>query len=235
RIALGYDDQYAKEQNAKMEAASDTIALEENNITLDMGCGTGLLVPHLADKARLFVGIDISRKLLRQALKQTRRYPNIALVQADADHTPFNHHAFHSVFAVTLLQNMPNPAATLKEIDRITTPEATIILTILKKSFTQQAITELLEKAKLRIIAQETMMEVKDHIIACQKQVTPQEINAPTYESARNIENPAACKQKQQHLKTFIQTTNMIKNADARITLKSGKSETTNSKNANRR
>ncbi|UCE43787.1 MAG: class I SAM-dependent methyltransferase [Candidatus Bathyarchaeota archaeon] len=170
RIALGYDDQYAKEQNVKMEAASKNVVLEENNITLDMGCGTGLLFPHLADKTKLFVGIDISRKLLREAQKRAKQHPNIALVQADADHTPFNDQAFHSVFAITLLQNMPNPTATLKEIDRVTTPEATIILTILKKSFTQKAMSGLLEKVKLRITAQETMIEVKDHIVACQKQ-----------------------------------------------------------------
>jgi hypothetical protein len=41
--------------------------------------------------------------------------------------------------------------------------------------------------------------------------------------------------QKQQHLKTLIQTTNMTKDADTRITIKSRESETTDRKNGHRR
>jgi ubiquinone/menaquinone biosynthesis C-methylase UbiE len=169
QTAGSYDAQYSEEQNAKMEAALRNIVLEENDIALDIGCGTGLLFLHIADKTRLLIAIDISRKLLKQAKKRAKQYLNIALIQADADHTPFRNQTFHALFAITLLQNIPNPTATLEEIERITRPEATIGLTTLKKRFTQKAITELLKKAKLKIIIPKTTAKTRDHIITCQK------------------------------------------------------------------
>ena len=169
QTAGGYDAQYAEEQNAKMEAALSNIALKKTNTVLDVGCGTGLLFPHIAHKIQRLIAIDISRTLLKQAKKRAQQHPNIALIQADADHTPFKNQAFHTVFAVTLLQNMPNPIATLREMERITRPEATIGLTTLKKKFTQKAITELLRKAKLKITILRTTAKTKDSIITCQK------------------------------------------------------------------
>lgn len=170
QTAASYDAQYAEEQNAKMEAALSNIVLKKNNILLDVGCGTGLLFPYIADKTQLLIAIDTSRKLLKQAKKRAKQHPNIVLFQADADHTPFKNQTFHALFAVTLLQNMPNPTATLREIERITRPEATIGLTTLKKGFTQKAITELLKKAKLKITVLKTMAKIKDYMITCQKQ-----------------------------------------------------------------
>ena len=170
QTAASYDAQYSKEQNAKMEAALSNIVLKKNNILLDVGCGTGLLFPYIADKTQLLIAIDISRKLLKQAKKRAKQQPNIALIQADADYTPFKNQTFHALFAVTLLQNMPNPTATLREIERITKSEATIGLTTLKKRSTQTAITEALKKAKLKITVLETTAKIKDYIITCQKQ-----------------------------------------------------------------
>ena len=60
QTAASYEAQYAEEQDAKMEAALSGVYLKENSLILDVGCGTGLLFPHIADKARLLVGIDTS-------------------------------------------------------------------------------------------------------------------------------------------------------------------------------
>ena len=169
QTAGSYDAQYAEEQNAKMEAALGNIALKKNNTVLDMGCATGLLFPHIAHKTQRLIAIDISRTLLKQAKKRAKQHPNIALIQADADHTPFKNQTFHAVFAITLLQNIRNPTATLEEIERITRPEATIGLTILKKKFTQKAITDLLKQVKLKITILKTRAKAKDHILTCQK------------------------------------------------------------------
>jgi len=169
QTAGGYDAQYAEEQNAKMEAALRNITLKKNNTVLDVGCGTGLLFSHIADKTQRLIAIDISRNLLKQAKKRAKQHPNIALIQADADHTPFKNQTFDTVFAITLLQNMPHPTATLRETERIAGPEAIIGLTTLKKKFTQQAITDLLKQAKLKITTLKTPAKTKDHIITCRK------------------------------------------------------------------
>lgn len=169
QTAASYDAQYAEEQNMKIRAALSNVHLKESSLMLDMGCGTGLLFPYIADRAKLLVGIDTSAKLLKQAQKRAKQYLNVALIQADADHTPFKNRTFHNLFVITLLQNIPDPTATLKEIGRITKPEATIILATLKKKFTQKAVMKLLKKAKLEITTLETTSKIKDHIITCQK------------------------------------------------------------------
>ncbi|MFQ6064141.1 MAG: class I SAM-dependent methyltransferase [Candidatus Bathyarchaeia archaeon] len=188
QTAVSYDAQYAEEQNAKIRAALSDAHLREDGLVLDMGCGTGLLFPNIADKARLLVGLDISPNLLRQAQKHAKQYPNIALVQADADHTPFKNQTFHTLFAITLLQNMPEPTATLEEMKRITKPEAVIILTSLKKKFTREAITEILEKTGLKVTTLKTNSKIKDHIITCQNQAFPNE-NHATQRRKRQEEN----------------------------------------------
>ena len=169
QTAASYDAQYAKEQNTKIRAALSNVHLKENSLILDMGCGTGLLFPYIGKKAKLLVGMDISAKLLKQAKKRAKQHPNITLIQVDADHTPFKNQTFHIVFAITLLQNMPDPAATLKEIGRITKPKAIIILTTLKKKFIQKAVMKLLKKTKLKLTTLKTTPKMKDHIITCQK------------------------------------------------------------------
>jgi len=170
QTAASYDTLYAKEQSAKIEAALGTVALKRNSLMLDMGCGTGLLFPHIADKSRLLIGVDLSNRLLKQAQRRAKQHANITLVQADADHTPFKSRSFRNVFAITLLQNTPNPTATLREIVRIAKPEATIVLTILKKKFSRKLIEELLERAQVDLTALETGAKIKDHIVTCKKQ-----------------------------------------------------------------
>jgi len=185
QTVASYDAQYADEQTTKIRVALKNARLKENSLVLDMGCGTGLLFPYVADKAKLLIGIDISRKLLKQAQKRAKRHPNVILIQTDADYTPFKNQTFHNLFAITLLQNMPNPKTTLKEIGRVTKPEATIILTTLKKRFTQKIIPELLRKARLKITALKTTAEMKDHIIICRKQAVHSETRQrPTADGA---------------------------------------------------
>lgn len=49
---------------------------------------------------------------------------------ADADFLPIRDGAFDSVFAFTLLQNMPCPAETAREILRVARPEGTVVVTL---------------------------------------------------------------------------------------------------------
>ena len=104
-----YDERYAEEQAAKYQAALEHLNITSHSIILDVGCGTGLFFSRIAAEAQTVVGVDISRLLLLQAKKRSRRFRNVYLVQADADHLPFSDNRFGVVFAFTLLQNMPKP------------------------------------------------------------------------------------------------------------------------------
>ncbi len=169
-LAQVYDAQYLEEQNAKIEAALNDTQLSQNALVLDIGCGTGLLLQSIAKSAKLVVGIDASSKILQEARIRTKQLPNTAIIRADADYTPLQNETFDHVFAMTLLQNIPNPTETLREIKRVSKPQSTIVVTGLKKKFTQKCFIKLLKKAGLTISILKTNPQLKGHLAVCNKQ-----------------------------------------------------------------
>jgi ubiquinone/menaquinone biosynthesis C-methylase UbiE len=162
-----YDVQYLGEQNAKIGDSLNKIKFGSNEIVLDLGCGTGFLFQNIAQRVGLLVGIDLSQKALQEAKKHTKNLSNIALVRADADNAPFPDCIFDSVFAITLLQNMPDPLKTISEMRRIGKPQAIFAVTGLKKKFTQEAFVDLLKAARLKVSALETSQQLKGHVAVC--------------------------------------------------------------------
>ena len=156
-----YDMQYAEEQIAKIVAALESLKIEKRSLVLDAGCGTGLLFGYVADKAEATIGLDTSRKILFQAKKRGKNLQRLYLILADADNMPFDGNIFSHVFAITLIQNMPDPAKTLNEIKRVAKGNAVIVITGMKKAFTPEKFEELLHGADFNIIA------LKDEGLKC--------------------------------------------------------------------
>jgi ubiquinone/menaquinone biosynthesis C-methylase UbiE len=163
-----YDMRYAEEQTAKINAALKPLGTKMKGRVLDVGCGTGLLFNHVADKAEMIVGLDISGKMLLEAKKRARSFPNTCLVQADADHLPFVANVFSLVFVFTLIQNLPNPNKTLCEIKRVARDDAAIVVTGMKKAFTQRSLKRLLQDNGLSIHALEGE-GLKCYVATCRK------------------------------------------------------------------
>jgi ubiquinone/menaquinone biosynthesis C-methylase UbiE len=160
--ALLYNVRYAEEQEAKYRIALENLRVA--GTILDVGCGTGLLFPHVATKAEKVVGVDVSKQLLLQARKRAEKFRSVQLVQADADHLPFRNAYFTVVFAFTVLQNMPKPFETLMEIKHIAKRDALIVITGLKKKFSLEAFEELLRQAGLRVVLLKDNDDVKCYV-----------------------------------------------------------------------
>jgi ubiquinone/menaquinone biosynthesis C-methylase UbiE len=150
-----YDARYAEEQAAKIEAALKRVEIENYDGVLDSGCGTGILFDYAADKAKLIVGIDISKKTLLQAIRHVKRksLSNVHLIQADMDNLPFGDGVFSRVFSLTVLQNSPEYSETLAEIKRTGTNDAIFVVTGLKSIFSKRVFERLLSKSQLKIVA----------------------------------------------------------------------------------
>jgi len=169
--ACMYDMRYAEEQKAKFEVALKGLNINRDDLILDAGCGTGLLFDYIAAiaaKAKTVVGLDISRKLLFQANERAKKFQNIHLILADADRMPFKNDSFNLVFAFTLIQNMPDPAETLKEIKRVAKLEASILVTGLKKTFSLETYEELLRNAGLKVASLQDDA-LKCYVAICRK------------------------------------------------------------------
>jgi ubiquinone/menaquinone biosynthesis C-methylase UbiE len=146
-----YDMRYAEEQEAKYRIALYNVTIKGS--VLDVGCGSGLFFGHVASQAEKLVGVDVSGQLLLQARERARNWGNAHLVQADGDHLPFKDGVFDFVFAFTVLQNMPAPMETLKEIRRIARRNALMAVTALKKVFSLDDFRAMLQHRGLRVKA----------------------------------------------------------------------------------
>jgi ubiquinone/menaquinone biosynthesis C-methylase UbiE len=156
-----YDMRYAEEQAAKIDVALKSIRIQKHGLVLDVGCGTGLLFDHVGDKAETIVGLDISRKILLQAKKRSEKFQNAHLIWADADNMPLKNEIFLHVFAITLIQNMPNLVKTLDEVKRVAKRNGVIVVTGLKKKFSLEIFESFLRKLSLNVI------EVKNENLKC--------------------------------------------------------------------
>jgi len=164
-----YDTQYREEQGAKIRTAMGYLTFKDDGVVLDVGCGTGLLFEHIAGKTKFVVGTDISRGILEEAKKKTKFYKNAALILADADNMPFRSQVFNMVLAITLLQNLPNPRATLNEIKEVSESNAIIVVTGLRKAFTEREFTEMLRQAKLKVVTLKLDEQMREYVSICTK------------------------------------------------------------------
>ncbi len=168
RTAHVYNIRYADEQSLKIDVALENLKPRKGAI-LDLGCGTGLLLPRIQKTAKDIVGVDVSGGMLKEIPPSAKRSENVHLILADADQTPLRHGYFDAVLAITLLQNMSNPRNTLEEMKRVAKPDSSIIVTGLKKQFTQQSFLKLLEDAELKPRLLKTDERVKCHVTICEK------------------------------------------------------------------
>lgn len=143
-----YNTRYRLEQLAKYHVILEHTTPNVADLVLDDGCGTGLLLERLQSHA---VGVDLSHILLSAAHSRLKNIRRTHLVQSDADRLPFRSYVFDKVFAVTLIQNTPEPEHSLREIKRVTQGSSEVVVTALKKSFTIRAFRQLLEASGLTL------------------------------------------------------------------------------------
>ncbi len=165
-----YDLRYQDEQRSKFRAILNSLNIDTSSSVLDLGCGTGLLLSELRG-VREIVGLDISREMLQRAKRSMGGIENTHILLGDADHVPLRSNHFDLVFAITLLQNMPDPSSTLQEITRITKPNASIAVTVMKIHFPEGCFARLLEASRMKVKLVTERDNVRCHIAICKKDV----------------------------------------------------------------
>lgn len=164
-----YEQRYVEEQQAKYQVALEALAVAPSGFILDVGCGSGLFFPCVADKAEMLVGVDASRGLLLQAKRRAASFSNVFLVRADADYLPFRESSFSFVFAFTVLQNMPAPSTTLKELSKVASCQAYFVVTGLKRAVDLEVLNAWLESAGLLVISLRDDESLKCNVVVAVK------------------------------------------------------------------
>jgi len=92
-------------------------------VLVDLGCGAGLLAPHVARLGYRHVGLDIVARSLALA-----RDHGLVPVRADVHRIPFADASVDAVSAGEILEHVPDPSTVLSEACRILRPGGTLVL-----------------------------------------------------------------------------------------------------------
>jgi 2-polyprenyl-6-hydroxyphenyl methylase/3-demethylubiquinone-9 3-methyltransferase len=93
-------------------------------VLVDLGCGGGLLAPHVAGKGYRHVGVDV----VASALTQARDRAGMAVVRADVGRLPLADGCADVVSAGELLEHVPDFRGVVAEAARILRPGGVLVI-----------------------------------------------------------------------------------------------------------
>lgn len=160
-----YDKRYNEIQAHKYQEILSRVDFSESSGVIDIGCGTGTflgIIKQLVNGKQL-LGIDISHEMIKIAHE---KFPDIDFIVADSDNLPIKDGFFERILSVTHLQNLSEPDKTVNEMKRISTKNAIIAISILRKTWTQEELQKILEKNELEI-KDEWIADVEDIGVIC--------------------------------------------------------------------
>ncbi len=138
-----------------------------NGTILDVGCGFAFVAIEIAKAfphARI-IGIDLAEPLLDIGLEYIAKEnleEQITLVKGDAESLNYENSSFDVVINSFLLHIVENPVRMLNQIERVTKPDGTILITDLRRgflayfiqkfrtSYTMEEASEIIKKSTIR-------------------------------------------------------------------------------------
>lgn len=102
--------------------------IEQNDIVLECACGTGAISKHIAPKCKQLIATDFSEGMLKQTLKNCRKYSNIKIKRADMTQLKCRDNRFDKVVAGNVIHLLEEPYAAIKELERVCKPGGKIII-----------------------------------------------------------------------------------------------------------
>lgn len=131
--AAGYYDEFSRRYDSERKAGYfgfindiefKTIApLAKDKTTLEIGCGTGLILQRTHQIAKKAIGVDISQGMVDTCLGK-----GLAARLINGTELPFEGGEFDLVYSFKVLAHIPDIRATLQEISRVTKPGGKMVL-----------------------------------------------------------------------------------------------------------
>jgi ubiquinone/menaquinone biosynthesis C-methylase UbiE len=119
------DSSGGKAQERWRRTAVDALEVKLGEAVVDLGTGTGAILPWIAEKGGVPVAVDISRKMLEKA---RGREPGAIAVMGDLERLPFRDGSVPKAVATFTLTTVPDPEAFAREAARVLAPGGTFVL-----------------------------------------------------------------------------------------------------------
>jgi SAM-dependent methyltransferase len=126
RAISDQDDERSFEVSGREDAEDLAALLPAGGSVLEIGCGTGRVMQHLAGVCTRLEGIDISRAMVEQGRRRLRHLPNVGFQVGNGyDLEPFAEASFDLIYSLYAFQHMPKTTAYnyLAESARVLRPE----------------------------------------------------------------------------------------------------------------
>ena len=136
KLSASYDTRlfsywlYSMQKHAIKQILRDKKAADSSLKMLDIGCGTGQLISHLAKQlpnAKLY-GIDLTEAMINRAKQKLKQYKNITLQQASVENIPHKDKLFDYILTTEAFHHFPDPEKALLEMKRVLKDDGKIIL-----------------------------------------------------------------------------------------------------------
>lgn len=124
--------------------------LAPHHRVLELGCGPGWFSPTMAasvPKGSVTL-CDMQQEMLDLALKRTSDFRNVTAVPADATRLPFGDGSFDAVLVATMLGEVPDPSACLREVRRVLAPGGSVTVSETRRDSDFIPLSDLLEIAR---------------------------------------------------------------------------------------
>jgi ubiquinone/menaquinone biosynthesis C-methylase UbiE len=124
-------DSAAKWLQEIQHQALAALALNADDVLLDLGCGTGAAVREAAPVVRRAMGFDLSAGMIAQAeaRAQAAGLANVEFRQGDVSGPlPFADGEFTAVVCTTAFHHFPRPLETIAEVSRVVGPSGRVVI-----------------------------------------------------------------------------------------------------------
>ncbi len=109
----------------RTDHALTALALGPDAVVLDVGCGPGIELRAMVERARFTIGVDLSATMASAAAENA---PGSAVARADAQRLPFPDHTFDACAARAVLIHTPSPGQAVAEMARCLKPGGRLVL-----------------------------------------------------------------------------------------------------------
>lgn len=108
----------------------DVVRPGGQEVVADVGCGNGGYLAELARRGHQgpVLGVDLSPGMLHAARARAVRLPAACLLAGDASRLPFRSGFSDLTLAMHMLYHVPEPAAAVSELRRVTRPGGTVVI-----------------------------------------------------------------------------------------------------------